>query len=328
MTTLVAQLAPQRSTQYTALVRELAQPELRLSPLGSQLQNLAWVTLGGREYLKFDLSTRPDAQQLGELGALATATAFFVYHEEVAGLAGPLLQPLDAPFQPALPLDLVMTRRYRGKTNELFTHFLCNLARFSSGFAHLPWSALQVFDPLAGGSTTLFTALVLGAQTAGVEQSSQDVTSSVAFLRQYCHEEGIACQVKEEHLKKLGQRWVFTLGKSTSQRCTFVCGETTQSPALLPGFKPQLIVTDLPYGIQHQGPLVDLLNKALSVWSSMLPSGGALVFAWDATRFPRSEMIALVDQVSPLRVLNHPPYNQLAHRVDRVIKARDVVVAC
>ena len=38
-------------------------------------------------------------------------------------------------------------------------------------------------------------------------------------------------------------------------------------------------------------------------------------------------MIALVQSLAPLTILNQPPYDQLAHRVDRVIKRRDILVA-
>jgi len=65
----------------------------------------------------------------------------------------------------------------------------------------------------------------------------------------------------------------------------------------------------------------------LPVWTKMLTEGGTLVFAWDATRMPRDEMRYLVESASDLIVLNAPPYNQLAHQVDRVIKQRDVIVA-
>ena len=50
----------------------------------------------------------------------------------------PLLRPIETGFTPALSRDLMMARRYRGKTNELFTHFLCNVARFSSAVAQRP----------------------------------------------------------------------------------------------------------------------------------------------------------------------------------------------
>ena len=88
------------------------------------------------------------------------------------------------------------TRRYRGKTNEIFTHFLCNVARFSSEYATQPWSALRVLDPLAGGGTTLFVALTLGADVAGIEQNRDDVKSTVAFLQQYTREARIPCSLK------------------------------------------------------------------------------------------------------------------------------------
>ena len=62
-------------------------------------------------------------------------------------------------------------------------------------------------------------------------------------------------------------------------------------------------------------------------WSSMLPVSGAMAFAWESARFPRADMMQLVESLAPLMVLNHPPYDGLAHRVDRVIKRRDVLVA-
>jgi tRNA G10 N-methylase Trm11 len=104
-------------------------------------------------------------------------------------------------------------------------------------------------------------------------------------------------------------------------------GDTSDTPELVSGFKPHLIVTDLPYGIQHRGDLVTMLTAAIPAWSSMLSTGGAMAFAWESARFPRADMVQLVESLAPLMVLNHPPYDALAHRVDRVIKKRDVLVA-
>jgi hypothetical protein len=52
-----------------------------------------------------------------------------------------------------------------------------------------------------------------------------------------------------------------------------------------------------------------------------------MALAWEAQRFARPDMISLVESVCPMTVLNDPPYNRLAHRVDRVIKQRDVLIA-
>lgn len=329
MTTILAQIAPQRSTQYMALSSALAPHELELSPIGPHITSMVPIEMADQAYLKLTMDTLPDDDQIKELGMLAMTKSFFQYYERLGEHEGPFLRPIEAHFSPTLPYDLVMTRRYQGKTNESFTHFMCNIARFSSDFSGLPWNQLRIFDPLAGGGTTLFMALVLGANAAGVEKNTKNTHSTAVFLKQYTKEQGIACAIKEERLKKLkGKRWRFTIGTETTQECILARGDTAQSEKLIAGFrKPHLIVCDLPYGIQHQGKLKALLAEALPVWASLLQPGGAMAMAWESTRFPRTDMIALIESESPLHVLNHPPYNMLTHQVDRVIKQRDVIVA-
>ncbi len=337
MPAYIAQIAPQRSTQYAALASTLAPYELQLSPLGEIVTTFESVKLGGQAYLKFDLAMAPDINQLREMDLLAMVSGLFAYYEKVGTYSGPFLRPVEPSFKPTLPPELISTRRYRGKTNELFTQFLCNIARYSSELADRPWNTLRVFDPLMGGATTLFAALILGASAAGVERDENDVNSTVGFLRTYLQEQRISHAVKPERLKQLGRRSTFTIGgkqaakkqagKTEPQTCILAAGDTVQSPTLIAGFRPHLIVTDLPYGIQHKGQLTDLLTKALPVWTELLAPSGALVFAWEAMRFPRADMIALVESASTLRVLNDAPYDQLSHRVDRVIKQRDVIVA-
>jgi len=334
--TLLAQIAPQRSTQYTDLANQLAPHELALSPVGNIINSITSVTLGGQAYIKCELQKELKEAHLQELGWLAMTSAFFRYYDRLADMDGPFLKPLNIHWTPSFPPDLITTRRYQGKTNELFTHFLCNLARFSSDFAETPWNELRIFDPLCGGGTTLFVGLVLGANVAGIETHKKDVHSTAVFLKQYAKEQQIAFTVKDERLKKLdANRWWFTFGDtpntfgvSPQQRCFLIKGDTRRSPGLISGFKkPHLIVADLPYGIQHKGPLQALLNESLPGWSSLLSPGGALAFAWDATRFSREKMIACIESESKLSVLNDSPYDQFAHRVDRVIKHRDVIVA-
>jgi hypothetical protein len=331
MTTLLAQIAPQRSTQYADLARMLAIPELQLSPLSAQATDFAPVMLGGQAYVRFTLPAEPDAKQRRELGMLAMTSAFFIHYEQIGDVAGPLLRPFESGWTPVLPPDLVATRRYRGKTNELFTHFLCNIARFSSAFADEPWRNLSIMDPLMGGGTTLFVGLMLGArQVGGVDHETEDVRSTATFLQQYLQNARISHKLQPERLKGLGLRWQCTIGKKGDDRplqeCIMANGDTHQTQTLLPGFKPHLIVADLPYGVQHQGGLADLLLAALPGWLAMLRRGGAIALAWDATRFTRAEMIALVQKIPTVTVHDVPPYNALSHAVDRVIKARDVLI--
>lgn len=326
MPVLLAQIAPQRSTQYSALASALAPAELRLSPIGAHITSLEPLTLGGQAYLKVGLSSLVSEAQLRELGGLAMTSAYFDFFERIGEAAGPFLRPLETGFAPALPIGLMTARRYRGKTSESFTHFMLNVARFSSAFAGAPWRDLRVFDPLMGGGTTLLTALVLGASAMGVEQGKEDVESTASFIAQFCREQRIPFEEKEERMKKYGRRWNFTIG-AAQQQCAFARGDTLQSAELMHTLKrPHLLVTDLPYGIQHHGALAALLREALPVWAGMLQAGGAIVMAWDATRFSREEMIALASSASSMRALVDLPYDRMQHRVDRVIKQRDVVV--
>jgi len=326
MVTIAAQIAPQRNTQYTEMVTALAPYELILSTLGDSIVGeIQLQKMGNLEYLMFDVNTFDDSL-LELLDIFAMTSSYFYYHDEIAGEAGPFLKPIDYPSNTVLPVSLIETRRYRGKTNELFTQFMCNLARYSSDFRSTSWRKLTILDPLAGGGTTLFVGLVLGADVAGVEQDKKVVEGTTTFLKQYTKTARIPANFRIDKIKNVGKRSFITLDKSV--RCVIGHGDTSQVQHFVNGLKrPQLIVTDLPYGIQHQAQWQEMLVSALPAWADVLADGGVLTFSWNATRFSRDDMIALVHDISDFKVLNDPPYNQLAHQVDRVIKQRDVIVA-
>jgi hypothetical protein len=328
-TRIVAQLAPQRSTQYSNLARDLAEAELLASPIGSTLQHVSLQKIAGQDYVQFSLPGLITDETARLLASMAMLGGIFESFDSIGDVSGPLLRPVPAAHPAFISSDMAATRRYKGKTNETFTHFLCNIAKFASDFAREEWAALDVVDPLCGGGTTLFTALSLGADVAGLDVDRTDVESTAAFITQYCRENRIALATKEERLRKLGaRRWLFQIGRDDVRRCMLALGDAGQTRELLQGFgRPHLIVTDLPYGIQHSGPLHGLLADCLPGWAELLLSGGAIAFSWDSTRLDRREMMALVGKVADLEVVDRPPYDRLAHRVDRVIKRRDVLVA-
>lgn len=327
MTTLVAQIAPQRSTQYTDLVTTLAPYEIQLSHIGEHLTNeITPIELGNQTYLKLSLDTDLNDNLIQTLDTLVMTNAYFYYYEDVGNIDGVLLQPITLPNTHAFSPDLIATRRYRGKTNELFTRFMCNIAHFSSHYTNTPWHKLTILDPLSGGGTTLFAGMILGADVVGVEEDKKIVEGTVAFLKQYMKEGRISAKFREDRLKTIGKRAFITINKT--MRCVVGYGDTSDVQHFVNGLKrPQLLVTDLPYSIQHRADLPALLENALPAWSQVLTDDATIVFSWDASRFPREDMIDLVEHISDFTVLNDPPYNQLAHRVDRVIKKRDIIVA-
>lgn len=327
MSEIIAQISPQRSTQYSSIAGTLAPLELYLSLAEKHLSSIETITLGRQEYLKFivdDLEI--DERFFYELGNMSMTSSYYLYFESIGSVTGPFLKPLEITSDHPLPYDFVMTRRYKGKTNEMFTHFLCNIARYSSCFSDYKWPDLRIFDPLSGGGTTLFTALYLGAESVGVEKNANDVQSTVTFLKQYTKEQKIPCSFKEERLKKSGRKYWFTLG-ADKKKCLIINGDTAESPGLITGIKkPHFIVTDLPYGIQHGGHITELITNAFPAWLSTILPGGTIIMSWDSSRFTRKEMINLIKGISPVNILDGDIYKKMSHRVDRVIKERDVIV--
>jgi hypothetical protein len=331
-------LTPQRSTQYTNMVEALASPELLASPLGAAINAIIPTTLAGQPYLLVDLldgdSTGGDESAgmmmpiLSRLGATSEA---YLYFERIGDVQGPLLRPLEPQFQPFIPLQMTEARRYKGKTNEIFTRVLLNIAIFAGAYADQYCGRLRVLDPLAGGGTTLFQALADGYDAFGIEVSKQDVETTAVFVKQYLNSEHIPYKELDERGRRAGRRYQFEIGSKGATRLLVLAhGDSVQANLHMQevpgGPHMHAIVGDLPYGIQHFGEITALLQKTLPVWESLLFPGGTLALAWNATRVERASMIALIQRYTNLTIRDDGPYHQLAHTVDRVIKRRDIVV--
>ncbi len=324
---LALQVAPQPSSQYANTAFQLAGPELRASPLRDQLETVEPARLGGADYL---LATLHGGVQLEELIPVvsllgATGSAF----EFLDAADGPLLRPLDPAAPRQLPRELAEIRRYKGKTSELFTRVLVNLSLFAGRFLTHPNVRLRVLDPLAGGGTTLFAALAGGHDAFGIEQERRDIETTAAFVGEYCREARIPHSTVHDKAKR---RFRFELGPRHDQRLLVLAqGDARDADFVLAdvrgGARFHAIATDLPYGIQHDGAAVTLVREALPAWERVLLPGGAMALAWDATRLPRERLTEVVTANSGLTVRDDGPYAELGHRVDRVIKRRDVLVA-
>lgn len=328
---LALKITPQRSTQYSTMVKTLAAPELLASPLGQHIQALTPTTLAGQAYLLASL----DAEHLGEnqaiLSRLGATSEIYEYFERIGEVEGPLLRPIEPQFVPFVPVEMAEIRRYKGKTNEVFTQVLLNIALFAGAYGQKVMERLRILDPLAGGGTTLFLALAAGYDAFGIELGRQDIETTAVFVRQYLHSEHIPFKERDER-RTIGHRYQFEIGQKKDTRLLVLAHGDAASAHLhmqeVPGGpRMHAIVGDLPYGILHFGEIASLLHKALPVWESMLLPGGTLALAWNATRIERTEIVNLLKEHTHLTVRDDPPYTQLAHSVDRVIKRRDILVA-
>ncbi|GHO43599.1 hypothetical protein [Ktedonospora formicarum] len=340
---LALKITPQRSTQYMHMADALALPELLTSPLRKNIVSAEIIHLAGQGYVlaEFSEETALTPDSLNILGRLGATSEIYVYYERIGEVEGPLLHPLASPFTPFLPYEIAEARRYKGKTNELFTRVLLNVAIFAGAYAEKYNERLRVLDPLAGGGTTLFLALAAGYDAFGIEMQRQDVETTAGYIRQYLTGEGFPFKEVDERGRKAGRRYQFEIGRK-GQKITRSSLEDIRSLVLAHGNTieatshmreiqggPHMhaIVGDLPYGIQHFGELSNLLRQALPVWERMLLPGGTLALAWNATRVERAALIDVIQTNTRLRILNESPYSQFTHAVDRVIKKRDILVA-
>jgi hypothetical protein len=327
---LALAIAPQRTTLYGNLARFLAVPELLASPLAPRLRDWERRRLAGQDWLLLDLDD-PTEDDLALLWRFGTVAGVYEYFPSLEDRPGPFLRPLD-PLQNAfVPAEIVEARRYRGKTSELFTAVLLNLALFAGDFAERTGERLRILDPLSGGGTTLFTALMRGYDAVGIEREKEDFDTTDAYTQQFLRGVGIPYKRIEERVRGSGRRAVFTIGRRGATRTfALILGDTYNAHDLLDGLpggaRFHAVVTDLPYGIQHQGQVVRFLEDALPGWAGALLPGGTMALAWEATSVRRPEATALVEAHPGLRVITTPPYDALEHQVDRQIKRRDVLV--
>lgn len=334
---LALKITPQRSTQYANMAQVLATPELLASPLGAMIAGIEPARLAGQEYVLVELKEElAEAELLAELALilprLGATSEGYEYFARLGDIQGPLLRPIEPNFTPFVPLEMAEVRRYKGKTNELFTRVLLNMAIFAGAYREQFTGRLRVLDPLVGGGTTLFLALAAGYDAFGIEQNRQDVETTEVFIRQYLSSEHVSYKELDERGRKAGRRYQFAVGPKKEPRyLVLIHGETAQAAQHMQevpgGPRVHAVVGDLPYGIQHFGEIESLLKQALPTWERLLLPGATLALAWNATHIERGNMVQFVESHTQLRVLNDPPYTQMEHTVDRVIKKRDVIIA-
>jgi hypothetical protein len=286
------------------------------------------VTIAGRSYLLADLTSDLTESQTGALAEMGATSAFFWYHQSIGGVTGPFLQPIETPSTAFLPPEIVEARRYRGKTNELFSRVMINIARWTR-----PARPSRLLDPLMGGGTFLFIAMQLGMDVIGIDRDRTTVESTDTFLSAFLRESGIHFQRKAERVTG-GRRTIFTIplaSKESRRHAALVHGDSREAPTLLKGLpggaRADLLVADLPYGIQHTGQVGSLLREALPAWHAVAAPDAVMALAWDATRLSRGTITEWIEIDGLWSVMRGGPWESLAHGVDRVIKQRDVIVA-
>lgn len=232
------------------------------------------------------------------------------------------IRPVELPSVFGLPDSWVWGARYRGKTHELLTQLAINLAR-SACAVETPEHTWKVFDPMAGRGTTLLWSMRYGMDSCGIEIDPKALDD----LQRHIGRQTKVHRIKHQRTRSAGRRAAPAVEVAVEgTRLRLMTGDSARSGRLVGQERFHLLVTDIPYGIQHRGgrdgqrsPLTTLESCAAS-WSERLLPGAGVAIAFN-THMPTREQLAGVMASVGLR----PLPIALPHRMSESI-IRDVAV--
>lgn len=338
---LLSLRAPSANRVYTDAAGRLALAEARCvltAQLGVPVQARA-RQLAGADYV--EISAAVDRAALVRAASfLSTTLALFVPRHVEATL---LLEPVEQAAAYRHGSELETTLRYPGKTNEQFTALLLNLAAAASERrAGLADGTLAVLDPMCGRGTTLSRALRLGLSPVGADIDRSDIEAYRAFLLTWLRTHRLKHTSStgrlSAHGKVLGTRFTAELAVDKAaqragdrQHLELLRCDATELGAVYGAGRFDVIVADLPYGIQHgartgkaldRSPLA-VLAGALGTWRRLLRSDGAMALALNRHTAPVLDVSAALEAAGLVPL---PAGDAFRHRVDQAID-RDVIVA-
>lgn len=329
------QLLPHANIRYQESLAKLGQTELlcMLRAIDRDAQ-VSLETIGGVPFLSFDTEVPLNE---AELRALSAHSAVLLMCEQV----GPLLRPLDKQPPAYLPKDAAELLKYKGKTSAVFTHMMLNCAHAASDFFHAD-TPLTVLDPMCGKATTCFCALERGWHAVGIDVDVPALQEADRYFTKYLQFHKLkhkrAAQsltvkgrgVPETHFTLADTREHYADGDVRTLRL-LQC-DTANADLLCRKQQPELLVCDLPYGVQHAPDgsgrpttFAQLLKHALPAWHSALKDGGAMAISFNTYTLPREQLITLVQQAG-FTPMEQEPWQSFTHFVEQAVM-RDVIVA-
>lgn len=313
MKKLALLISPRAKGAYFNDIIEVAKAELTWL-IGAD-ETIAHNKIGAMEFLEVEVEG--SETQLASLSSLSFVYGIFEYRQE---------QLVPLPIEPAFNLheDFVFGAKFKGKTNEILTQLLINVGLQSIKYKNI--ADVKLLDPMCGRATTLLWGMRYGMKTKGIEQDAKALDDIRLNVKKWCKVH------RQKHLFKDG----FVGGKSTKGKTgrfieftaddasmRVITGDAANAASLLKNEKFNLIVTDLPYGIQHfttsktRNPL-EVLRACAKDWIESLKPGGVMVLAFNRN-IPRRKDLMAVFTEHGLEVLEFTAPHQMSESIVRDI---------
>ncbi len=234
------------------------------------------------------------------------------------------LKPLDILTDFKLHEDFVFGSKFKGKTNELLTQLLINV-----GLKQLPDkepSQLKLLDPMCGRATTLLWAMRYGINAKGIEQDAKAIEDIRRNTKKWCKIHRQKHQLNEGFIEKSNKKNIgkFLQFSANDVSMKVIIGDTVDTEKLLNKEKFHLIISDLPYGIQHSTTdtrnIMETLESCANAWVNSLKPEGVIALSFNSNNPKRGKVIDIFRQLG----LN-PIEFSIPHRMSESI-VRDVVI--
>ena len=238
-----------------------------------------------------------------------------------------LLSPVAGREPALLGEDLPGVLKYKGKTNELFTQLLMNVACASLGPV-APEGEIRLLDPMCGRGTTLFVGVNRGWNCTGSDVDRADLKEAEQYFKRYLEYHRIKHSLKRGSLTISGGRpapFVQFEGPAQLRLAQLDCAHVRQA------FGKRafhLIVCDLPYGVQHAaqgGRPEQLLERALPGWREALLPGGVAAVSFNAQTLDGDQVRRRMADAG-FEPMDGEAWRSFGHWVEQAV-TRDLVVA-
>lgn len=331
---------PGHNRIYFKTALEIAVSEIKAiaGSMDLHIENIGDEDLGLPASLCFTTEAELKEDQLKAIGTSSIYYALFQVME------GGLLKPVKVPDFHTFPESMVQILKYMGKTNEQFTRLLVNLAVAACGTRS---EKITLMDPMCGKGTTLYEGLIRGFDVKGLEINAQWVQEIQTYVVRYMKEGRYKHKAQKSKKSDTKGKKIADIFKLTAahnkkdfndgnvQELELFTGDTRKTNLILKKKCCDIMVADLPYGVQHgskndkdksmdRGPL-GLLKKAVPAWSHVLKTKGSLVLAYNEFTMKYDHVAALLEE-NGFKVMNEEPFNNYIHRVDQSIN-RNLIVA-
>jgi hypothetical protein len=337
---------PGHNRVYYNLSGTLALAELKIasSRLSVTSNTIEIKEIEGIRYLSLQTEKKISSTDLELLSRLSFVFALFEFalNDNVN-----YLKPIFKKEYEYVDSKISSLLKYAGKTNELFTKMMINVALLSSDFSFE--DNIQLLDPVAGKGTTLYEGTIYGFDVTGIEIDPKSTHAIQIFFKQYLETERLKYNLTKKQVfgktkadAIYAEKFEYARNKedfkteSTRKQLNIINGSTLNAASYVKNNHFHIIVGDLPYGVAHGNSLnkkaatvtrnpSELLNASLPDWFKVLKKGGVVVIAWNAFIISKNRLTEVFLE-NGFEVLTDSPYDEFEHLVDRSIK-RDIIVA-